>query len=247
MPAVEAERVWKTFDKVRYVLEDVSLSVEPGEFVVLMGPSGSGKSTLVNLLAGLDHPTRGRLLVGGIDLAGLSEDARTEARLHKIGLVFQRFHLIPELTLEENVRLPMRFAKRKNANRRAQELLKFFGLDGQARAFPSTLSGGETQRGAIARALANEPTIVLADEPTANLDDENAANALAELRRVADDLQTAIIVATHDALATRYGDRVVYLEAGRIAGGEPSTSRRDRAGVEARSPRPRSRRPDRPE
>lgn len=217
MAAVEADHVWKTFDRVRYVLEDVSVVVEPGEFVVLMGPSGSGKSTLVNLLAGLDHPTRGRLLVDEVDIAGLSEDQRTEARLRHIGLVFQRFHLIPELTLEENVMLPMTFARRPDARARVGDLLGFFGLPAQAAAYPSTLSGGETQRGAIARALANEPTILLADEPTANLDDENAHTALTELRRVADELGTAVLVATHDALAKRFADRVVVLEGGRVS------------------------------
>lgn len=219
MALVEVDGVSKTYDRTRYVLQDVSFRVAAGEIAVLMGRSGSGKTTLLNLVAGLDTPTKGRVVVDGLDVGAMDEAARTEARLRRVGIVFQRFHLIPELTVEENVRLPLRLARRRDAKARTRTLLDFFGLGAHAHAFPATLSGGETQRTALARALANEPAVVLADEPTANLDDGNARVALGELRRVADELGTAVVLATHDELARAIGDRVHQLHDGRLAGG----------------------------
>lgn len=225
VPALEADGVWKTYDRVRYVLEDVSFGVEPGEVLVLMGRSGSGKTTLLNLLAGLDQPSRGQLLVAGTDLTQLDQEALTTFRLEHLGVVFQRFHLIPELTVLENVRLPMELAERDGATDRAHKLLRFFGIDDLSDAFPSTLSGGETQRAAIARALGNQPAAVLADEPTANLDDANAKNALRALRKVAQELDTAVIIATHDPLARAAGDRVLHLVDGKLTGAEGAGSK----------------------
>lgn len=216
VPALEARGVSKTYDRVRYVLQGIHLTVDPGDVTVLMGRSGSGKTTLLNILAGLETPTEGTVHVDGQDMARLDEDQRTRLRRDAIGVVFQRFHLIPELTLLENVRLPMQLAKRDNATQRAQKLLTFFGLDTHADAYPSTLSGGETQRAAIARALGNEPAVILADEPTANLDEANAKNALNALRRVAEETNTAVLIATHDPLAEDAGDKTLNLVDGRL-------------------------------
>ncbi len=216
MPAVRVDRVSKTYDHVTNVLDEVTLSVDPGEVVVLMGRSGSGKTTLLNLIAGLDEPTQGRVLVDGTDLAELDEEALTRLRRDQVGIVFQRFHLIPELSVVENVELPMKLAGRKDARERAERVLGFFGVDHRASAFPATLSGGETQRAAMARALVNHPVVLLADEPTANLDEDNALRALEALQRVAQRLGTAVLVATHDPLARDAGDRVLHLKDGRI-------------------------------
>lgn len=217
VPALEARGISKTYDKVRYVLDDVDVAVDPGEVTVLMGRSGSGKTTLLNILAGLETPTDGQVLVDGVDMATLDEDERTRLRRNEVGVVFQRFHLIPELTVVENVELPMKLAGRDDVRKRARSLLSFFGLDDHEDAYPATLSGGETQRAAIARALGNEPAVVLADEPTANLDEDNATNALGALRRVAKRLDTAVLIATHDPLGEKAGDRVLNLVDGRIA------------------------------
>lgn len=221
---VELRGVTKTYDRVRDVLRDVTMVVDPGEVVVLMGRSGSGKTTLLNLVAGLDTPSRGSLHVGGTDLAGLDEEERTFLRLTRVGIVFQRFHLIPELTVLENVRLPMHLAKHPGSRQRAHELLAFFGLADQAEDYPATLSGGETQRAAIARALGNEPTVILADEPTANLDDTNARTALDALRRVAEETDTAVLIATHDGLARTIAHRVVHIVDGALTAEVPTLS-----------------------
>lgn len=217
MPVLGVRNVWKTYDRVAHVLQDVSFSVEPGEFVVLMGRSGSGKTTLLNLLAGLDRPSRGAVVVKDKDLSTLDDEEITQLRLHHIGIVFQRFHLIPELTTAENIRLPIKMAGRPGARERAAKLLQFFGMDGHGDAFPATLSGGEMQRAALARALANQPAVVLADEPTANLDQANAKKALGELRRVASELGTAVVAASHDAMAAEAATRVLHIVDGRIA------------------------------
>lgn len=229
--------VWKTYDQKDWVLRGASLQVRAGEVVVLMGPSGSGKTTLLNLVAGIETADRGEVLVAGADLGKLEEDELANVRLRHVGLVFQQYHLIPELTLAENVQLPMRFARRADMKARSDHLLRFFGIQDKAKAFPATLSGGQAQRAAIARALANEPAILLADEPTANLDEKNAATALRELRRVADELGTAVLVATHDPTVRPIGDRVVRIADGQVAP-EPGapTPRRDAAGASATTP-----------
>lgn len=216
--AIQARNVTKTYDRVTQVLQGIDLVVEPGEIVVMIGRSGSGKTTLLNILAGLEQPTSGEVLVDGLELSSLNEEARRELRLREIGVVFQRFHLMPELTVEENVSLPMRLADREAPEQRAQELLSFFGLDHRVQAFPSTLSGGETQRAAIARALGNEPEVILADEPTANLDEANARNALDALEQVADELGTAVVIASHDPMCEQVADRLLRLKDGRFVG-----------------------------
>lgn len=217
MAAIRAVDVEKTYDRIHHVLEGIDLAADPGEIVVVIGRSGSGKTTMLNVLAGIERPTEGQVLLSGTDLSSMEEDERRLVRLHDIGIVFQRFHLIPELTVQENVELPMELAEREGAEERAAELLDFFGLDHRRQAFPSTLSGGETQRAAIARALANEPDVILADEPTANLDEDNARNALAALEQVAEEIGTAIVVASHDPMCEEVADRVLRLKDGRFA------------------------------
>lgn len=213
-PVVSAEGLGKAYGPQR-VLDDVSLALRPGDALLVRGRSGSGKSTLLHLLAGVEAPTEGRVLLAGQDLAGLDEAARARLRLRHVGLVFQHFNLIPDLTAEENVRLPMTLARRPEARPRAIALLDRVGLAEKARAFPGSLSGGEMQRVAIARAMANEPALILADEPTANLDEANAALVLRMLAELGTDGR-AVLVASHDSLALRWFPRRARLHEGRL-------------------------------
>jgi ABC-type lipoprotein export system ATPase subunit len=198
------------------VLAGADLEVARGEFVAVVGRSGSGKSTLLHLLGGLDRPDAGEIELDGVRLDRLDERSLTGLRRHKIGFVFQAFHLLPELTGVENVLLPARLARDGiEAAPRASELLDRLGLARIARRLPTELSGGEQQRLAIARALINDPALVLADEPTGNLDDESGAAVLGLLRRATDSGRGVLLV-THDRAATQLADRVLRLEAGRL-------------------------------
>jgi putative ABC transport system ATP-binding protein len=202
----------------RPALDGVSLTVEAGEVVALLGPSGSGKSSLLNLAAGLDDATGGMVIVTGQDLATLGESGRARFRRQRIGVVFQAFHLLPSLTALDNVLVPARLAgvDRRVAGRRAEELLEQLGVADLAGALPNQLSGGEQQRVAIARALVNRPSLVLADEPTGALDSTAANEVMGLLAEVGRDGQ-AVVVATHDAeLAARHLPRVVRLLDGRV-------------------------------
>ena len=178
-------------------LRDVSLAVEPGEFVAVVGPSGSGKSTLLNLAAGLEVPTRGRVAIGGEDLARLSDDARSDLRLRQIGFVFQSFNLLPTFTAEENVAWPLEFVGvgRRESRRRASRALERVGIPDAARGRrPAELSGGEQQRVAIARALVGEPRLVLADAPTGNLDSHTGRSVLELLRSLNREQRVTVIM-----------------------------------------------------
>ena len=198
------------------ILHPLTLRVEPGQFLALVGPSGSGKSTLLGLIAGLDAPTSGQVLIDGVDITRLDEDALAKLRGEKIGFVFQFFHLIPSLTAFENVAIPMEIAGVADPWSRAERLIEEVGLVGRAHHYPSQLSGGEQQRVAIARALANDPPIVLADEPTGNLDSANGRHIMDLLRQIHSGRGTTIILVTHDAeLAAMAGSRV-SLRDGRI-------------------------------
>jgi putative ABC transport system ATP-binding protein len=198
------------------ILHPLTLHVPRGEFVAVVGPSGSGKSTLLGLIAGLDAPTSGRVLIDGVDITSLDEDALARLRGEKIGFVFQFFHLIPSLTAFENVAVPMEIAGANDARRRAAALLDEVGLNGRAHHYPSQLSGGEQQRVALARALANDPPIVLADEPTGNLDSTNGRHIMELLQRIHLDRETTVVLVTHDAeLAAAAHGRVV-LRDGRV-------------------------------
>jgi putative ABC transport system ATP-binding protein len=197
------------------ILHPLDLRVARGQFVSVMGPSGSGKSTLLGLIAGLDAPTAGRVIIDGTDITALDEDRLARLRGQKIGFVFQFFHLVPSLTAFENVLVPMEIAGRAGAQARAAELLAEVGLTGRGHHYPSQLSGGEQQRVAIARALANDPPILLADEPTGNLDSANGRHIMELLRDVNRRRGTTLVLATHDAALGAMADVQLSLRDGR--------------------------------
>lgn len=202
-----------------HALQGVSLDILPGEYVAIVGPSGSGKSTLLQLAGGLDAPSAGTVELLGRRLAGLPDGELTRLRLHHIGFIFQRFHLLPVLTARENVELPMSEAGVPPRERRARalELLAYVGLAARAEHRATQLSGGEMQRVAIARALANRPALLLADEPTGELDAATGAEILALFRRLVAD-GTTLAVVTHDERLAAEAHRVVHMLDGRIAG-----------------------------
>src|SRR5262245_47559812 len=218
---IEARNLAKTYEtggaKV-LGLRGVDLSVERGEFVAIMGPSGCGKSTLLNLLAGLDRPSAGEVLLDGERIDGSSETELARLRRRKIGFVFQFFNLVPTLSAVENVELPLLLVgrRRRQARKLASALLSDLGIRDKHGAAPAELSGGEQQRVALARALANTPAVVLADEPTGNLDSAAAREVLRLLRRARDRGQTLLLV-THDASVASAADRVITLRDGLIA------------------------------
>ena len=196
---IELSKVSKRYGATE-VLRDVSLKVEEGEFISIRGKSGVGKTTLLKIMGLLEDPDKGEVKLFGRAVNGLSEDEKSELRLHGIGFVFQFFNLIPSLTVLENVELPLALAgmNKKEREGRARKLLEYFGLEGLAERFPETLSGGERQRIAIIRALANSPKIILADEPTSSLDDENSQRLMELLTRINEERKVTIILTTTD-------------------------------------------------
>ena len=203
------------------ILHPLTTQIPRGQFVAIVGPSGSGKSTLLGLIAGLDAPTSGSVLIDGIDITRLDEDALAKLRGEKIGFVFQFFHLIPSLTAHENVAVPMEIAGVADATERARALLDEVGLTGRAHHYPSQLSGGEQQRVALARALANNPPIVLADEPTGNLDSSNGRHIMELLRNIHRARGTTVVLVTHDAELAAQADNRLVLRDGRVIEGVP--------------------------
>src|SRR5947209_17460514 len=200
------------------ILKGISFQISNGEFVSIMGPSGSGKRTLLGIIAGLDNPTSGQVLIDGVDITRMSERQLAAVRNSKIGMVFQAFNLIPTLTAQENVEVPLYVGKHKGApSARAKELLELVGLSHRLRHRPNQLSGGEQQRVAIARALATDPAFVLADEPTGNLDAKNSENVLKLIAYLREQTGKTFIIATHDPLVASHADRVIRLLDGRIA------------------------------
>jgi putative ABC transport system ATP-binding protein len=197
------------------ILHPLSLQVARGRFIAIVGPSGSGKSTLLGLIAGLDAPTTGTVLIDGVDITRLDEDRLAKLRGEKIGFVFQFFHLIPSLTARENVAVPMEIIGVPDAWGRAETLLEEVGLTGRAHHYPSQLSGGEQQRVALARALANDPPIVLADEPTGNLDTANGRHIMDLLRGIHATRGTTVVLVTHDAELAALADGRLVLRDGR--------------------------------
>jgi putative ABC transport system ATP-binding protein len=200
-------------------LDGVSLEIREGEFVALLGASGSGKSSLLNLVGGLDHPTSGRIIVGGKNLAKMSREDLAIHRRHTVGMVFQAFNLIPSMTVSENVELPMRFAEVTPSERQAAVRLALdrVGLTGRARHRPTELSGGEQQRTALARALVNKPRILLADEPTGNLDSRTGTEILNLISEFNVKLGMTVVMVTHERhLAEGYAQRLIFLGDGKL-------------------------------
>ena len=200
-------------------LQGVSLDIRPGAFTAIMGPSGSGKSTFLNLAAGLDTPTSGRVIIGDTDITGLSADAVTRFRRRHVGFVFQSYNLIGHLTVGENIRLPMLLDGRQTDEQWQQTLIESVGLTGMTDRLPSELSGGQAQRVAIARALITRPTVVFADEPTGALDRRTGDQVLDVLRGAAKRFAQTLVLVTHDPHVAAAADDVLFLADGRLAGG----------------------------
>ena len=222
MPILEANNVTKEYQMGSedvHALAGVSVAIEPGEFVAILGTSGSGKSTLLNLFGGLDRPTSGDISFNGQSLAPLSSREMARYRLRSIGMIFQSFNLIPTMTARQNVALALAFAGMKQSERqqRSKELLERVGLGARVDHRPSELSGGEQQRVSIARALANEPQVLLADEPTGNLDSARAAELLELLKTMQRDGKTIVLVTHDQELANRFADRIIKLKDGKLA------------------------------
>jgi putative ABC transport system ATP-binding protein len=219
MNIVSAEDLYRTYGEgeaeVR-ALDGVSAAFPAGELTAIMGPSGSGKSTLMHLLAGLDRPTAGKVVIDGVELGTLGDDALTELRRDKIGFVFQAFNLLPVLNAEENIVLPLSIAGRKPDAEWMDQLVEAVGLRDRLSHRPAELSGGQQQRVAVARALASRPAVIFADEPTGNLDSHASGEVLDLLRRSVDDLGQTVIIVTHDPEAAGYADRIVELADGRV-------------------------------
>ncbi len=201
-----------------HALRGVDMDIYAGEMVSIVGPSGSGKSTLLGLIGGLDTPTTGKIEIDGVDITRMNEDQLTEIRNEKIGFIFQFFNLIPTLTAQENVALPIQFARKPqfNPDKRAKELLELLELGDRVRHRPSELSGGQQQRVAIARALANNPPIILADEPTGNLDSESGKIVLDALKQIQRESGTTVVIVTHDPTLAAFTDRTITLVDGEI-------------------------------
>ncbi|GAA4608178.1 putative ABC transport system ATP-binding protein [Actinoplanes octamycinicus] len=219
--ALRLQRVVRTFgsgDATVTALHDLTLAFAAGTFTAVMGPSGSGKSTLLQCAAGLDRPTSGSVLLGDTELTTLGENRLTRLRRDRIGFVFQAFNLLPTLSAEQNVALPLRLAGRRPGRAQVRDALARVGLADRFGHRPSELSGGQQQRVAIARALITRPEVLFADEPTGALDSATGRAVLRTLRGMADDERQTIVMVTHDPVAASYADRVVFLADGRLSG-----------------------------
>lgn len=217
---VEVEKIYKLGENKVHALKSINMELKKGEFVAFMGPSGSGKTTLLNLIGVLDRPSKGKIYVDGIDLTGLKEKDLTKLRRSTIGFIFQFYNLIPVLSAFENVELPMLIAgvPIKERGERAKELLKMVGLEDRIHHRPDELSGGEQQRVAIVRALANKPSIVLADEPTGDLDSKTGKEVVQALKDLSNREGATVIVVTHDPTVARMASRVFEMRDGMIIG-----------------------------
>ncbi len=219
MEILKVEKVSKVYgsgEAAVRALDDVSLSVEKGEFVAIVGSSGSGKSTLLHTLGGVDRPTGGQVYVDGVNLSTLDESALAIFRRRQVGLIYQFYNLIPVLTVEENILLPLLLDGRKSEPKHLDTILRMLNLEDRRRHLPNQLSGGQQQRVSIGRALVNSPAIVLADEPTGNLDSRNSADILALLRQCNREFGQTLIVITHDVDIALQADRIIGIEDGRI-------------------------------
>jgi putative ABC transport system ATP-binding protein len=218
--ADDLQKSYRSGGRPLAALRNVSFQVEPGETVAIVGPSGSGKTTLLGLLAGLDRPTGGRVLLDGTDLGALSEDGRAKLRREKIGFVFQSFQLIPTLTARENVAVPLDLAGDGGGAARADELLERVGLGGRGHHYPAQLSGGEQQRVAVARAFIHRPAILFADEPTGNLDAATGARIIELMMELNRERGTTLVLVTHDLELAGRARRVIRLADGAVVADE---------------------------
>lgn len=214
--ARDLSKEYRSGDNKLAVLRDVSFSIPQGAFVAIVGPSGSGKTTLLGLLAGLDAPSHGQVILDDADLTAMDEDQRAQLRGEKVGFVFQSFQLISTLTALENVQVPLELRGERGAGERARELLQRVGLGDRLDHFPTQLSGGEQQRVAIARAFANEPRILFADEPTGNLDSDTGSRIVELLESLNRESATTIVLVTHDLTLAARAQRIIRLSDGRV-------------------------------
>jgi len=223
-PVIEIKNLEKVYDGVVpvHAVNGINLTISEGEFTALKGPSGCGKTTLLNLLGGLDQPTSGTIVIGGVDITTLSENKLIDFRLRNIGFVFQAYNLIPVLSAKENVSFIMLLQNRPKEEResRAQQLLEAVGLKGKEGQRPGQLSGGQQQRVAVARALASKPQFVLADEPTANLDSTSTANLLDIMERLNKEEGMTFVFATHDDRVIKKARRIISIEDGKVLSDE---------------------------
>ena len=210
------KKVYGTGPNAVHALDGISLSVEKGEFVAVVGTSGSGKSTLLHMLGGLDRPTSGKVFVDGKDIFSLNEEALTIFRRRKIGFVFQSYNLVPVLNVYENIVLPMELDGKKIDQNFVQNILETLGLSDRQDALPSQLSGGQQQRVAIARALASSPAIILADEPTGNLDSKTSQDVLSLLKVTSQKFSQTMVMITHNEEIAQMADRIIRIEDGKI-------------------------------
>ena len=214
--ATDLAKIYGEGDSEVRALDGVTVSFPRGQLAAVMGPSGSGKSTLMHILAGLDQPTTGSVVVDGVELAGLNDQKLTLLRRDKIGFVFQFFNLLPMLTARENIELPLRIAGRAPDAAWQERLVAATGLGDRLSHKPSELSGGQQQRVAVARALLSQPAVVFGDEPTGNLDSKTSTEVLELLRRAVDEFGQTVIMVTHDASAAAIADRVLFLRDGKL-------------------------------
>lgn len=223
MKILEVTNLCKTYgkgDTMVKALDNVSFSVEKGEFVAIIGPSGSGKSTLLHILGGVDVPTKGSVVINQTDISNLDETALAIFRRRQIGLIYQFYNLIPILTVQENLTLPLLLDGRKPDEKQISTLVKRLGLENRLDHLPNQLSGGQQQRVSIGRALVNNPALMLADEPTGNLDSENSKEIISLLRQFNKDFNQTVIIITHDEKIANSADRVITIEDGKITGNE---------------------------
>lgn len=223
MKILEVTNLCKTYgkgDTMVKALDNVSFSIEKGEFVAIIGPSGSGKSTLLHILGGVDVPTKGSVVINQTDISNLDETALAIFRRRQIGLIYQFYNLIPILTVQENLTLPLLLDGRKPDEKQISTLVKRLGLEHRLDHLPNQLSGGQQQRVSIGRALVNNPALMLADEPTGNLDSENSKEIISLLRQFNKDFNQTVIIITHDEKIANSADRVITIEDGKITGDE---------------------------
>lgn len=223
MKILEVTNLCKTYgkgDTMVKALDNVSFSVEKGEFLAIIGPSGSGKSTLLHILGGVDVPTSGSVVINQTDISNLDETALAIFRRRQIGLIYQFYNLIPILTVQENLTLPLLLDGRKPNKKQIDTLVKRLGLENRLDHLPNQLSGGQQQRVSIGRALVNNPALILADEPTGNLDSENSKEIISLLRQFNKEFNQTVIIITHDEKIANSADRVITIEDGKITGDE---------------------------